>query len=53
MVAGREDYCRPKFVAEHGRIDIEGGRHPVGEMVLQEAGGTFIANSVQLQVQSR
>ena len=48
QVAVEYDYTRPVFSAK-GEIQIEGGRHPVVERVLEEAGGErFIENDVYL-----
>ncbi len=48
QIAVEHDYTRPKFSAA-GEIQIEGGRHPVVEHVLEEASGErFIENDVYL-----
>ena len=48
QIAVEHDYTRPTFSAA-GEIQIEGGRHPVVEHVLEEASGErFIENDVYL-----
>ncbi len=47
-VADRENYCKPEVNAE-GRIQIEGGRHPVVERMLEQ--GAFVPNDTLLDLQ--
>lgn len=44
-VARQRKYCPPELATD-GEIDIEAGRHPVLESLLEE--GSFVSNSVQL-----
>lgn len=45
LVAGQNHYCRPK-INESGRIDIQGGRHPVVEKMI--VNDMFIENDTYL-----
>lgn len=43
--ARKRQYCRPELASD-GEIEIEGGRHPVVEVLLEES--VFVPNSVHL-----
>ncbi|MGE0178206.1 MAG: DNA mismatch repair protein MutS [Sphingomonas sp.] len=45
-------WCRPTF-GDSACFEVEGGRHPVVEAALRQAGERFIANDLALSEQSR
>ncbi|HEX5393515.1 MAG TPA: DNA mismatch repair protein MutS [Rhodocyclaceae bacterium] len=47
LTARLYDYCQPEFRSEAG-MNIEGGRHPVVEAQVRQAGENFIANGTWL-----
>jgi DNA mismatch repair protein MutS len=50
--AAEGGWCRPEIV-EHCLLDIRGGRHPVVEAALAQAGERFVANDCCLMPQDR
>ena len=51
-LAEREGWVRPE-ITEDTRFAVAAGRHPVVEAAVRKAGGTFIANGVDLSPGSR
>lgn len=51
-LAEREGWVRPE-IAEDTRFVVEAGRHPVVEAAVRKAGGSFVANGVDLSPGSR
>uniref|UniRef100_A0A8C4NFC8 MutS homolog 3 (E. coli) n=1 Tax=Eptatretus burgeri TaxID=7764 RepID=A0A8C4NFC8_EPTBU len=50
-VASRQGYCRPSFV-ERSQLEIENGRHPVVELLMQEH-SQFVPNDTKLCANGR
>lgn len=51
-LAERDGWARPE-IAEDTRFVVEDGRHPVVEAAVRKAGGSFVANGVDLSPGSR